>query len=169
IVAEFEKSGYDREDVTFEPRVRMQYQDQLNTLEVAAPTDEITEPEELDRLVENFEDHYTKVYARSATSPELGYTVTRAVGVGRVPIEKPSIPEEPLSQETPSEAASKGTRDVYWDGDWQETDIWDMSSLQAGSVMTGPSIVESPATTVTIPPAFRAELDKNRIFHLEED
>ena len=166
IVAEFEKSGYDREDVTFEPRVRMQYQDQLNTLEVPAPTNEITDPEELDRLVANFEDHYTKVYARSATSPELGYTVTRAVGVGRVPIEKPSIPEESLSSETPADAADKGTRDVYWGGEWQETAIWEMSNLHAGNVLTGPSIVEAPATTVTIPPGFEAALDENRIFHL---
>lgn len=169
IVAEFEKSGYDREDVIFEPRVRMQYQDQLNTLEVAAPTDDITDPEELDQLIENFEEHYTKVYARSAASPELGYTVTRAVGVGRVPIEKPSIPQEPLESETPPEAADKGTRDVYWDGQWQETSIWDMSNLRAGNIVAGPSIVESPATTVTIPPTFEAELDENRIFHLTQE
>lgn len=169
IVAEFEKSGYERADVTFEPRVRMQYQDQLNTLEVGAPTDEITEAGELDQLIENFEEHYTKVYARSATSPELGYTVTRAVGVGRVPIEKPSIPEETLQSETPPESADKGTREVYWDGDWQETNIWDMSSLQAGNVLTGPAVAEAPATTVTVPPAVRAELDENLIFHLKED
>ena len=169
IVAEFEKSGYSREDVTFEPRVRMQYQDQLNTLEVTAPTNDITDPDELDQLVENFEDHYKKVYARSATSPELGYTVTRAVGVGRVPIEKPSVPQKSLSSETPAEAADKGMRDVYWDGDWQETNIWDMSNLQAGNVVIGPAIVESPATTVTVPPAFEAELDKNRIFHLTQE
>ena len=169
VVAEFEKSGYTREDVTFEPRVRMQYQDQLNTLEVTAPTNEITEPEELDRLVENFEEHYTKVYARSAASPDLGYTVTRAVGVGRVPIEKPSIPEESLAGETPPGAASKGTRDVYWDDTWQETDIWAMNDLQAGNVVTGPAIIEAPATTITVPPTFTAELDRNRIFHLEQE
>jgi N-methylhydantoinase A/acetone carboxylase beta subunit len=169
IVAEFEKSGYSREDVTFEPRVRMQYQDQLNTLEVTAPTNDITDPDELDQLVENFEDHYRKVYARSATSPELGYTVTRAVGVGRVPTEKPSVPQKPLSSETPAEAADKGTRDVYWNGDWQETNIWDMSNLQAGNVVMGPAIVESPATTVTVPPTFKTELDQNRIFHLTQE
>jgi N-methylhydantoinase A/oxoprolinase/acetone carboxylase beta subunit len=168
-VAEFEKSGYTREDVTFEPRVRMQYQDQLNTLEVTAPTDEITEPEELDRLVENFEEHYTKVYARSAASPDLGYTVTRAVGVGRVPIEKPSIPKESLAEETPPGAASKGTRDVYWDDTWQETDIWAMNDLQAGNAVIGPAVIEAPATTITVPPTFTAELDRNRIFHLEQE
>ncbi len=169
IVEEFRKSGYEREDVTFKPRVRMQYQGQLNTLEVPSPTDEVTEAEELDRLVQNFEDHYAKVYARSAASPELGYTVTRAVGVGQVPIEKPSIPEEEPSAETPADAASKGHRDVFWEDGWQETAIWDMTGLEAGNVVDGPSIIEAPATTVTVPPTFTAELDENRIFRLRQE
>lgn len=169
IVAEFEKSGYGHEDVTFRPQVRMQYQGQLNTLEVPSPAAEITETEEIDQLIENFEEHYAKVYARSAASPELGYTVTRAVGVGQVPIEKPQIPREELQDEAPPERASKGTRDVYWNGEWQEADLWEMVDLEAGNNIDGLSIVESPATTLMVPPNFTASLDQHRIFHLTQE
>lgn len=169
IVEEFQRSGYDPEDVTLEPQVRMQYQGQLNTLEVTAPTANITEPDELDQLIDNFEEHYAKVYARSAASPELGYTITRAVGVGRVPIEKPQIPENPVTEATPPEAAAKGTRDVYWNGGWQDASLWEMSDLRAGNVIDGLAIVESPATTFVVPPNFTADLDEHRIFHLTQE
>lgn len=169
IVAEFEKSGYGPEDVTLDPQVRMQYQGQLNTLEVPAPTEKITDPEEVDQLIENFEEHYAKVYARSAASPELGYTITRAVGVGEVPIEKPKIPNNPLQGPEPPENAAKGTRDVYWDGGWQDAAIWEMDDLRAGNVIDGLAIIESPATTFVVPPNFTAELDSHRIFHLTQE
>lgn len=169
IVTEFEKSGYEPGDVTLDPEVRMQYQGQLNTLEVSAPTANITEPEELDQLVENFEEHYAKVYARSAASPELGYTITRAVGVGHVPIEKPQIPDVSLQDEEPPETAAKGTREVYWNGHWQDASIWEMTDLQAGNVIDGLSIIESPATTFVVPPNFTADLDSHRIFHLTQE
>lgn len=169
IVAEFEKSGYSPDEVTFRPQVRMQYQGQLNTLEVPSPAATITDPEEIDELIENFEQHYAKVYARSAASPELGYTITRAVGVGQVPIEKPQIPNEEIQEATPPERADKGTREVYWDSEWQEAAIWEMADIEAGNEIPGLAIVESPATTFVIPPNFTAELDSHRIFHLTQE
>ena len=41
-----------------------------------------------DRLVEAFNDTYGRVYAASARSPELGYSVTGAIMRGTVPIPK---------------------------------------------------------------------------------
>lgn len=164
---DFAKSGYSPGEVTFIPQVRMQYQGQLQALGVTSPTAEITSAAELDQLVDNFEAHYEKVYARSAASPEMGYNVTRAVGVGRVETEKPQLPEESRQQPTPPTEAEKESRDVFWEDGWQEANIWEMSALEAGNVVEGLSIVESEATTFVIPPDQTAELDRSRIFHLE--
>jgi N-methylhydantoinase A/oxoprolinase/acetone carboxylase beta subunit len=43
-----------------------------------------------------------------------------------------------------------------------------MDRLQPGNVVAGPAVVEAPATTLLVPPEWRATLDKNLIFRVEE-
>ena len=45
---------------------------------------EMEEGEHVDELIVEFEDAYSKVYARSARSPELGYLITQAIVHGSV-------------------------------------------------------------------------------------
>jgi acetone carboxylase beta subunit len=107
------------------------------------------------------------VYALSARSPELGYLITQVVLSGTVEVEKPTLPMEELYGEGPPTDASKGQRDVYWRGEWMKADIWEMDRLKTGNRLEGLSIVESPATTLVVPPGSFVYLDEHRIFHLE--
>jgi len=168
VADEFAKSGYQKSDVNFRLFFRMQYQGQLNDLEIEAPILRFDGVSDWYALVKTFEDVYSRVYAKSALSPELGYSITGAIVRGVVDVPKPKIPHEPYAGETPPEDAYLGTRRVYWDGKWYEADIWEMEKLKPGNRIQAFSIIESPATTFVIPPGFETVLDEHRIFHLKE-
>ena len=168
----FERDNIDVEETAFEPAVRMQYAGMLDDLEIVIPDDmwdgEI-DAADLDQLVETYEEEFAKVFKRAARSPELGYMVTVAVGTGIAPSPKPSIPDDDLvDDDDPPEEAHKAGREIYWDGEWYDATILEMDHVQPGNTVTGPTVVEAPATTILVPPGFEAPLDSNRIYHLTE-
>ena len=163
VVSEFDKSGIAEDQIDFRYFVRMQYAGQLNDIEIESPVERLESSEDVDSLIEVFEDNYGKLYARSAKSPELGYLITTAVVTGAVEIEKPVIPEEELTDEEPE---VKTTRSVWWRDDWEDTNIYEQYDVRAGQTITGPAIVESPADTLAVPPGRTAYLDERRIFHM---
>jgi acetone carboxylase, beta subunit len=166
VAEEFAKSGIERGAISFTHIVRMQYFGQLNDIEIVSPRLELEDDSHLDELIAAFEDAYAKVYARSARSPELGYLVTQAVVTGRVEVEKPVLPELP---ETSGEPPSKGTREVWWTGGFVGTKLYELTEVGAGQGIAGPAVVESPSTTLAIPPGRGARLDRNGIFHLASE
>jgi len=165
---EFHKNGYTGDEVKYRLLFRMQYQGQLNDLEIEAPIEAFENVSDYRELVKAFEDTYVKVYAKSALSPELGYSITAAIVRGVVEVAQPKIPKESLSAETPPEESFLGTRDVYWDGEWINADIYEMEKLLPGNKLGSFSIIESTATTLVVPIGFETYLDENRIFHLKE-
>lgn len=168
----FERDNIDVSETRFEPAVRMQYAGMLDDLEVTVP-EELWDGEiaadDLEVLIDKYEEEFAKVFKRAARSPELGYMVTVAVGTGIAPSPKPSLPDEELvDAEEPPEEAHKEERPIYWDGDWHDAGILEMEHIQPGNTVTGPTVIEAPATTVLVPPGFEAPLDNNRIYHLEK-
>lgn len=168
VLEEFELNGYKPEDVTLIPGYRMQYRGQLNDLEIESPISKASNAEDWEALVDTFNDTYGRVYAASARSPELGYSVTGAILRGKVDIPKPQIPEEELQGKEPPEESRLGTRRFYRKGEWKEAQLYQMESLLPGNEITGPAIIESDATTFVVPDGFETYLDKHRIFHLKE-
>jgi N-methylhydantoinase A/acetone carboxylase beta subunit len=166
VAAEFAKSGIERDAIRFSHAVRMQYYGQLNDIEIVSPHPEMEEGEHVDDLIAAFEDAYSKVYARSARSPDLGYLTTQAIVHGSVEVEKPALPE--LS-ESAGEPPVASTRTVRWHGGDAETSIVRLEDVEAGNEIPGPAIVEHSATTFAIPPGRRARLDRHQIFHLSAD
>lgn len=168
VAEEFEKNDYASEEVDFKLLYRMQYQGQLNDLEIEAPINGFESISDFETLVQTFEETYAKVYSKSALSPELGYSITGAIVRGVVEVPKPKIPEEALSSETPPRESFLGTRNVYWDGEYLEASIFEMEKLKPGNLIKEFSIIESTATTLVVPTGFEAYLDEKRIFHLKE-
>lgn len=167
----FDRDGIDPESMEFQPAIRAQYTGMLDDLEVDATDiwDGQFDGDDIEQLMERFEDEFGRVFQRAARSPENGYQITVAIGEGVAPSPKPELPDEdPVEANTPPEAASKGERDIYWEGEWHEASIWDMDHVQAGNVIEGPAVAEAPATTMLVPPGFNAPLDRNRIYHLQQ-
>lgn len=168
VLEEFKRNGYDANQVTLQPGYRMQYRGQLNDLEIDSPITYANTSADWDKLVDTFNDTYGRVYAASARSPELGYSVTGAIMRGTVPIQKPNIPMEKEGAATPPESAKLGKRQFYRHKKWVEAQLYQMESLLPGNVVTGPAIIESDATTFVVPTGFEAKLDMHRLFHLKE-
>lgn len=168
VTEEFKKNDYEPEEVDFRLLYRMQYQGQLNDLEIEAPISAFATVDDWESLIQTFEETYSRVYAKSALSPELGYSITGAIVRGVVEVAKPQIPNEPLSGETPPAEALLGVREIYWDGEYLAADIYEMEKLLPGNRIQAFSILESTATTLVVPLGFEAYLDGNRIFHLKE-
>jgi acetone carboxylase beta subunit len=168
VLEEFKLNGYSADQVRLQPGYRMQYRGQLNDLEIESPLPSATTAEDWEQLVDAFNATYGRVYAASARSPELGYSVTGAIMRGTVPIPKPKIPKEPLEGETPPESASTGTRRFYRKKRWVDARLYKMEALRPGNRVTGPAIIESDATTFVVPDGFETFLDGHRLFHLNE-
>jgi N-methylhydantoinase A/acetone carboxylase beta subunit len=163
VADEFSKSGIGRDTIRFTHLARMQYFGQLNDIEIVSPHAELEDAAQLDDLIAEFEDAYAKVYARSARSPELGYVVTHAIVLGSVDVEKPALPDHPEREGAPP---NKTVRPVHWGDGYADTDIYELSDIEAGNSVAGPAIVESVATTFAVPPGRSARLDRHHIFHV---
>lgn len=67
--------------------------------------------------------------------------------------------EAPRDGQAPSQAR-KPSRPAYFDGGFVETPVYEHGRLGRGMRLEGPAIVESPFTTIVLPPGSRAELDR---------
>jgi N-methylhydantoinase A/acetone carboxylase beta subunit len=163
---EFAKSGVSPDMITYKPGVRMLYYGQLNDLEIISEMDELTCGEDLVHLCEGFEDLYGRIYGLGAQTPQFGYMFTGVILTGSTEVELPVLPEEPLVGADERDDSVKGSRNIYWEGEWIEAEIIDLEKLHAGNVIHGPAVVESPASTMMVPPGRSARLDEHRIFHI---
>ena len=162
--SEFQKSGESPDSVTFTHMVRMQYYGQLVDIEVDSPKPELSDAADARQLCDAFEETYTRMYARAASSPELGYLVAQAMVKGSVPAEQPRLPELPSAEGSPP---VKDTRPVWWTDGFRDTPVHEMDEVRPGHTLDGPAILEAESTTFPVPPDRKAVLDAHGIFHLE--
>lgn len=152
--------GFEADQVTLQPQAMVQYGRQLNDLIVPTDNWQPDSAADLDRVIDAFERQYTETYARAARFPQAGYHITDVGMTASVPKIQPRIRKHELAGEQPSKEASKGSRLAYFDGDWRDTAIWNLTGLQAGNVIQGPAIIEDRTTTFVIPPDRYVEIDQ---------
>lgn len=167
-VTEFIQEGYKEETISYKPYLRMMYAGQLDALEIAAPTMDITSPQSIDEIVANFEALYEKIYARAGKFTEAGYQATEVVLLASVESAKPKVSPSPLADRKPSKDAFKVKRQVYWKDTWKPFDTWEMDRIVPGNIIEGAAIIEHPATTYVIPPGYFTVMDAFRIFWLKK-
>lgn len=71
----------------------------------------------------------------------------------------PEFPSHPKAGEDPKEAF-KGTRSAYWDGKFQDVQVYEQGLLKSGNVIKGLAIIESADTTILIPPGSQYTVDQ---------
>src|SRR5580704_11549958 len=71
VIEEFVINGFKPEDVLLRPGYRMQFMGQLNDLEINSPVTNASTLADWERMVHAFDETYARVYASSASSPEL--------------------------------------------------------------------------------------------------
>jgi N-methylhydantoinase A len=76
-------------------------------------------------------------------------------------IERPSLPK--LPHPATSTAAPKSRRDVFFDGAFRNTPIYDRVVLPAGFRLAGPAVIEEFGSTTVVFPGQEAEVDAHGI------
>jgi N-methylhydantoinase A len=164
-----EREGQELADLVLTPSALIRYIGQLDDVPVNCPGSPIEGKLDLDALLDAWEEEYERINRRVSKYSQAGHQVTELTVEAMVPTVKPEIRPRPLGEKTPSAAAAKGERRIYWDKAWHEAAIWDMELIVPGNEIIGPAVVEHPATTFVIPPGQRVRMDELSILHLRED
>lgn len=165
---EMTEEGFKEEELKFEQIAYLRYAGQLEDLEVISPTSRIKNPEDIDRLIDAFQEKYSRVYAYGARHPEAGYQIFEVGLRATVPKSKPKIKKYPVAGKTPPAKAFKGEREVYSKGQWSKARLYEMDLLQPGNEIKGLAIIEAPATTLPIPDGIKVVVDEYQRFWIRE-
>jgi N-methylhydantoinase A len=158
--ADFEAEGLPWEEARIQQIAYVRYGSQMDDLEVPSPVPRIERAEDMDQLIDAFEDLYEKVYAGVAKHPQAGFQIMELGVVASIPKVKPKLVQRPMGNKSLVPEAYKGKRDVYMDGKWQEASIIDMDSIMPGNEITGLAIIEAPSTTLVLPPVRKVKMDE---------
>jgi N-methylhydantoinase A len=110
----------------------------------------------LDDLYTHFHAEHRRLYGYDIPDEVIEFVNFKVAAVG--PTENPSVRE----LQADGHAEPKGTRDVYFrqQGGWNETPVYERSTLPAGTALEGPAIVEEPMATTLLHPAQALEVDR---------
>jgi N-methylhydantoinase A len=156
IVAQLEAEGFEADQMRLTRAIDMRYRRQVHI--VTVPYDS-----SLEGTLDLFERLYEEKYGPQSAYREAGVELVsfRVRGVGS--IGRHDFRAEDL-QEVGAEAALVKHVTAWVDkaGAMQEIPGYDFELLRPGNVVTGPSVVWSPITTLVVPPGHAARLDEYR-------
>jgi N-methylhydantoinase A len=92
-------------------------------------------------------------YARSEEGVMIAALRVRSTGLLK-------SPELQRIRGTAQPARPKAHRQVFFDGGFRRTPIFDGLGFRANQRMQGPAVVEEPFTTIVVPPGWRLKLDR---------
>jgi N-methylhydantoinase A len=110
----------------------------------------------LEEIEADFEARHDRQFGFSLDAP-LEIATLRVIGKGT--LQGVTIDEEDLTDADPS-AAEIGTDEVYFDGEYRETPLYDRSELRAGNEISGPAIVVENDSTIIVQPDHTATIDR---------
>jgi N-methylhydantoinase A/oxoprolinase/acetone carboxylase beta subunit len=158
-INEMESEGVSRDVIKLSYEVFARYGGQLWEVACKVPHGRIRTIDELRSLIRSFEDTYEKEYGLGAMSPRGGIEIVTIAVEAKAAGKKPRLTKHEYVG-TDSSPALKGKREVYFDGKWMNTSIYDMHRLQMGNVVEGPAIIEATDTTLVAPPDVKVTVDE---------
>ncbi|RFC66811.1 MULTISPECIES: hydantoinase/oxoprolinase family protein [Mesorhizobium] len=163
-VSELMADGHARDKITTTPFLMMRYTGQLEDVEVLAPLPAVTSAEEMQKVIDEFEQVYAKVNHRVSRYGEAGYSITELGLIATADKVKPVLVKRPLGKSDPA-SAHKGVRQAYIGGRWHAANLYEMDDLKPGHEVTGPAIIEHPATTLVVHPGDQVFVDEWTLLH----
>ena len=152
--------GVEDDRISIQRFADLKYGGQVNVVETPVGAGAFDE-ELLQRLCEDFEARYERLYGKGTGHRKAGFEMTevRIRAVGRQP--KPDLATEPDHGSDPHGASHAGTRRA-WDavaGVFTDFDVWRGSELLSGNRLSGPAIIELAETTVVLNSGDRLAVD----------
>lgn len=145
------EEGVGSDNSTLMRYVDMRYKGQWRSLAVSISNNLLS----LDEVLEAFYQEYEREFAFSDRNQVVEIYGLRVTAIGTVP-----KPEFPTYESTGTmEDALKEVRNVYFDGEFLPTNVYDREKIPVLSEIQGPAIVDQLDTTTVIPPDFTANVD----------
>jgi len=144
--------GVADKDVVLQRGISMRYQGQWRSLQVPMSSGE----QSLKKAIETFHQEHERQFSfRQDTQPvEIYQLHLRAVGKTPKPL---FTPYERVPNAT---AEPHARRDVFFDGQWHDTPIYNRTILPPGFELTGPAIIDQLDSTTVVPPNTTASIDE---------
>ncbi|TIO51986.1 MAG: hydantoinase/oxoprolinase family protein [Mesorhizobium sp.] len=163
-VDEMVADGHALDKIKTVPFLMMRYTGQLEDVEVMAPLSAVHSADDMRKVVAEFEAVYAKVNHRVSRYGEAGFSITELGLIATADKVKPMLVKRPLGKSDPA-SAHKGVREAYIGGRWHTAYLYEMDLLQPGHEVTGPAIIEHPATTLVVHPQDRVFVDEWTLLH----
>lgn len=146
------KQGFDDDRSKINHSIDLRYVGQAYDINVELEEADADESA-LDKAIQKFHEIHEKIYGFSRTGEKLETVNIRVSSFGL--IEK----LESKKLEAASDDVPYTTRDVYFDGEFYETKIYQRSDFYQDYVFDGPAVIEQLDSTVVIYPNQTAEVD----------
>ena len=157
-IKDLEKEGFGPNELVFSATSDMRYMGQAWELSVPVPS-KITTEEEFSACVKTFEDIHQRTYGYTLDD-DIVFVNLRFSAFGIVPsLEFPAFEES--VKETPAEA-KKGSRRMFFNGEFMDSTVYDRALMPPGSSVQGPAMIEEYASSTPIPPNHTAAIDRYR-------
>jgi N-methylhydantoinase A len=150
--------GIAQRDTVFRRSMEMRYVGQFHEMEVFdVPPGEIG-AKELDEVAEAFHKRHKDLFTFNMPGREIEFLNVRLKATARQ--ERLRLAEIPRATGDAAEAL-KRRRPILWElvKGYEETPVYDGTMLACGHKITGPAVIEEPATTVVIPGSFVCAVD----------
>jgi N-methylhydantoinase A len=125
-------------------------------MSISIDIDDLVDGRGLAEIKDDFEARHDRQFGFSLDAP-LEIANLRVIGKGS--LEGVTIEEHALGDADPS-GAEVGTNEVYFDGSYVETPIYDRTELRPGNEVTGPAIVVEDDSTIVVQPDHTATVDR---------
>ena len=157
------QSGFRAEEMRFDWSFDLRYRRQVHQLTTPYTGSDPPDSESLARLSDDFEALYERRYGKGSAYRHAGIEITtvRLRAIGR--LVRPASDPEPLGSKDPSFALS-GHRRIYADtaDAMIEAPIYDYGRLRPGMIVTGPTVIHTPITTIVVQGEQSARMDGYR-------
>jgi N-methylhydantoinase A len=158
--------GFDDAGIDLERSLDFKFRRQVHVVRMPVPGGRLT-AEALERLHDEFESTYERRFGRGSAFRAAGTEVVtfRIEGIGCVA--KPQLKQQAAQAAIPAEARGGARLAYFADPEapaappvaWEQTPVYRLPGLVAGNRVAGPAIVETPVTTIVLPPRHAATVD----------
>jgi N-methylhydantoinase A len=151
-------NGTPPQEIAVERILELRYKGQVHQVDTPVPAGSLG-PAELERVVEEFERRYERLYGRGSGFREAGIELVNYRVLASVRVQEAAIRDE---SEGPAAAGPARTarEQLFWRelGETVETDVYG-EGLRPGMTFDGPAVIRLEATTALLHPGQHARVD----------
>ena len=153
---DFEVLNVGRKDLTLIKSADVRYVGQYHEVEMTLHEGDIT-ADDIQKLVEEFHQKHQELYTFSMPWVPVEIRNLRLIAKSKGQKIKMGTVEAGGAD---ASAALKPARQCCFNGSYHETNIYDAEKLKAGNVISGPTVIEHPLTTLVVPEGWECTVDQ---------